>query len=255
MNNNVNLFNILFNMKNIDKMDNFKTYEYLRNVFLKTYNINIIRHNEDSIKNKKGCVFMPNHITFMDTYMFDYDKNLFRVAKKGIMKDFFPFINDKIIKKWDIGLNNTNHIMYEKFNKESGKYVKQQILTKINNNQNILLFPEGTTNRMSNNYLNKFRNGIFQLCFEHNIPIIPVCIIYSKEIGFNTNEEITIPKILNHISKQNDFHCFYLGEVKPSDFNSYFSLKMHIKNLLSKEINCKKKFIFNDSNYKNIFKQ
>ena len=57
-----------------------------------------------------------------------------------------------------------------------------------NNNQNILLFPEGTTNRMSNDYLNKFRNGIFRLSFDHNIPIIPVCIIYSKEIGINTDE-------------------------------------------------------------------
>jgi 1-acyl-sn-glycerol-3-phosphate acyltransferase len=91
--------------------------------------------------------------------------------------------------------NKLNFLSYERGNKNSGEKIKKQILKTINNGHNILLFPEGECSRTG--IPNNFKPGVFKLCSENDIWILPITLKFNKNIGVNKNDAIDINKWFN----------------------------------------------------------
>ncbi len=79
-----------------------------------------------------------------------------------------------------------NFISYTKRDKESGQKVKELMLEEINNNNTILVFPEGIVTK--NGIPTSFKPGSFELCKEHSISILPISIKYTTNIGVNEGD-------------------------------------------------------------------
>jgi 1-acyl-sn-glycerol-3-phosphate acyltransferase len=59
-----------------------------------------------------------------------------------------------------------------------------------------LVFPEGTSTR--DGKPQQFNPGIFKLCAEYNIPIIPITLVYDKNIGLNKEDNINYRDWMNN---------------------------------------------------------
>jgi len=79
-----------------------------------------------------------------------------------------------------------NFISYTKKDKNSGQEVRKKIIEEINNNNTILVFPEGKVTKKG--IPDSFKPGTFEICKENSISILPISIKYNKNIGVNDNE-------------------------------------------------------------------
>lgn len=184
--------------------------------------------NEHKILNlPKGILIISNHINVTDVLLIRNKINCFVIGKSNLSDDF------KLIKVFEKEFfTNLSTIPYERNNIEDGKKVKENILAKIKNKQNVLVFPEGTTQINSDSRILPFKKGLFYLAYEHNIPILPIVLYYEDDnYGLDKNKDFDIFYLLNNISK---VYVHFNSLVIPNKFSNVEHLIYNIYEKMNK---------------------
>lgn len=163
-----NLFNTKIKIINSKNINNFRKDRLLimANHFNGTDYLSIAQVFNNLNKNKKLYTVAFSHILTND-------------INKNILTNTAAIFNDYFFK-----LNNL--LPYKKGNKNSGQEIKEKILKAINENNTVLIFPEGTSTIKG--IPESFKPGSFELCKNNNISILPLTIKYNKNIGVNQNQ-------------------------------------------------------------------
>lgn len=184
------LFTVLFKNKPASEF-----YEELRKVAF-PFGQFLVENKEkmDMIRNEnqkgRGCVIMSNHHNGLDPCMIERFIECYVIVKSDLCGE--------LVNEEDDGIQNYLRkqyfskyllIPYKRGNKESGNEVKKIIERETKKGKNVLIYPEGTSQRCFHKPL-PFRKGIFDLCFEKQIPIFSISLNYSKDIGFHKNDKI-----------------------------------------------------------------
>jgi 1-acyl-sn-glycerol-3-phosphate acyltransferase len=159
--------------------------------------IKIVNYNNINNFTKDRLIIMSNHYIAIDYFPI---AQIFNNLNKNPDKKLYTVINSKLLNENNkdvlsksLGLFDkkfykySNCIEYTRGDKESGKIVRKNIIDTINNNNVILLFPEGIITRKG--IPESFKPGSFEICKENSISILPLTIKYNKNIGLNENEK------------------------------------------------------------------
>jgi 1-acyl-sn-glycerol-3-phosphate acyltransferase len=143
----------------------------------------------------KPCIIMANHYNFNDYVVIKKALQIhFNViAKSDIMSEnnFCPGLG-----QLESLLFNSFHIIpYQRGNRCNGMLIKEKIKEQIANGNNVLIFPEGTTHR--NGIPKEFKKGIFHLCHDNHIPILPLTLVFDKDIGLEKQDSFNIFNIFD----------------------------------------------------------
>lgn len=179
-------------------------YYLIKNLKLNTFIDLLINHfnlkinvkgidNLKYISNKK-IVIMSNHTNPIDFFIIysifnkAIDKKIFTIVKHNVIGD--PNDKNKVSVLLSIFrkklYNFLQFVSYTRNNKDSGEETKDKILNIINNNNTVILFPEGTVSRLG--ISKDFKSGSFRLCAENDISIIPITLEYNKRIGMGESD-------------------------------------------------------------------
>lgn len=154
----------------------------------------------------QGCVIMSNHYGALDVCFIEKYIQCSIIVKNDLCGE--------LVNEEEDGIQNFLRkqyfdkcllIPYRRGNKESGIEIKKIIERETKNGKNILLFPEGTSQRCFKKPLS-FRRGIFDLCFEQKIPIVSISLNYSKDIGFDRKDKIDFAKLCS-LSPHMKIYC------------------------------------------------
>jgi 1-acyl-sn-glycerol-3-phosphate acyltransferase len=152
-----------------------------------------------NIPKDDGYVIISNHYFLSEIFLI---KNIFKkiniVSSKSKITEFLD-INNLLIH-YDRTPDNI---------KKSGTIIKNIILNDcVKRKKNILVFPEGTSTNVNEMFM--FKKGLFHLCYDNNIPIVPIIICVKKEIHrmhyFCFDEKIKV-KIFEKVNS-NEFNNF-----------------------------------------------
>lgn len=175
---------------------------------------------KENIPDKDGYVIISNH-NFVSEYL---------IVKKIFKKKIFVVVANSLIFKF---MDTSDIIIpYDKNKKnikKSGKNKKKIILEKCKNEKkNVLVFPEGNWTNVNNMYL--FKKGLFYLCYQNQIPIVPILFLIKKEKN-NTYR----------ICLDNKIKIKIFEKVNPSNFNNfdeyYYFIYNQMNDYLKKYIN------------------
>ncbi len=177
---------------------------------------------------KTKLVIMSNHYTILDLYALSHlNLNFCPVTKMGLVDTKETFISEFAPKKTFYELFKC--IMYDRGNIDSGTLAKKEILDKISNKENVLVFPDGRCYK--DGHPGEFKNGIFRLCAEHNIKILPITIRYTKDIGIDKNT-------IFHLFEIFDQTCtIYIHDICQN--TNYIELKQSVYDKIASPYNLK----------------
>jgi 1-acyl-sn-glycerol-3-phosphate acyltransferase len=139
-------------------------------------------------------VYICNHHNFTDGLVLTIANiKAYWIAKEGLEKEI-PFLG--ILLKYAI--QNANFIFYkryekdEKVKKHSGEIVKNQVVDIIKKKlTSVVVYPDGTSTRCGVP-LSKYAVGMFHNTFDNDIPVCPISIHYTKQIGHGVKDKPTI---------------------------------------------------------------
>ena len=160
---------------------------FVNSVFFNT-KINLI--GKKDLITEKGCILISNHQNTQDLpIIVSKFNNTYGVAKSNICSDdtlpsylkFTSYLENYIIKCYRC-------IPYNRGDRDSGVLVKKEIINLINENKNVLVFPEGKCRKSG--VVEEFKSGLFRLAADNNIPIIPITLNYKRPIGLESYENI-----------------------------------------------------------------
>ena len=210
-----------------------KIFINLLSSFISLLNIDINIHGNENEFSKNRVLIMANHYhgavdggLLYDIYYRNNNNNLYTVVKSNFVGDktdksyilnILSYIKDYIIKS-------LKFIPYIRGDKEDGSNVKNIITEYLNNDSNVLIFPEGTTSRTG--VPKEFKTGIFRLAIEHQINILPITIIYDKDIG-KDNGNIQLDNV-NIFDNKANIYIHDMIDSKTSEYyktNDYMGLK------------------------------
>jgi len=168
------------NVKFKSKFYNLFLYLLIKNKYV-VINKKLINNN----KSKKGIIIISNHVNIYDYIFIRNTIDCYIVAN-----DTFVF-NDKIKENLEL-------IPYKVLDKKSGIDVKKNILKLINSGKNVLVFPEGRMcNSLKNNLL-KFKEGLFHLAWDNDIPIL-MSTLYSNNNNLAVGHPIINVRVILNI--------------------------------------------------------
>ena len=189
----------------------------------------IQRENE----NGKGVIIMMNHICGKDTLFLYNFIEFYSVVKSDLLGEvvqedeswILSYMKDEIFEK-------CKFIPYQRGDKKSGEEVKKMILKNINEGKNMIVFPEGTTQHCFRKPL-PFKKGIFDLAYDHKIPIFTFSINYSKDVGFCKEEKYDFSLIFK---EQPDVRIYCNGIFYPQYYHSMIDLHDDIYESISSNV-------------------
>lgn len=191
-------------------MDNF--FKDLSQQIISTSISELISSNKNiSIKNipknKKGVIFIMNHLNFFEVALLRRHIKFKTVVKSDLFTkhaEVLSNINDEIFYAFDF-------ISYVRDDKESGQKVRGIILDEVKSGENLLIFPEGTSSLDSFNGIKPFKEGIFHLAYDNDITVIPIVMhCLSREVGSDKNSNNDLSKIFFDTC---DINIEFLNEV------------------------------------------
>ena len=146
-------------------------------------------------ESKKKMIILSNHYTILDWIVLadNLNINFNTIVKSDLLETKQSLIQKCLPIKSFFSLH--KFIPYIRKNSASGKIVKDIIISKIRQNENVLLFPDGTS--YIDGRPHDFKSGIFNVAVENNFNILPITIIYSKNIGVQPNTKFNIFDIMN----------------------------------------------------------
>ncbi len=183
---------------------------------------NEIKYNNldeiNKLRNKnRGYLILSNHTTTLsDFVLIRCIIDAYTVANAGLLLEYSENIESS--KHYNNLCQKAKLLEYLNSNLQSnGLEVKQNIINKINTNNNVIVFPEGKIAHDAS--LQPFKKGLFYLAYENKIPILPIIINYKNEIYFNCEKEIQ--KINCYILDDYGIDVNILNYVYPEDFDSF----------------------------------
>lgn len=193
----------------------------LTNVFFKLMNIKIIIHGHEEYLTHSNLLIMSNHTCPLDGFVYlkqitdtTCSNYLYIITKSN----FFGNKSDQNMLTYlfyyiqSLFMNSNHLIPYDRGNIESGAIVKDQIVDILNSgNNNVCIFPEGTGH--TDGIPKQFKNGIFHLASDNDLTILPITIIYERNIGSERGEPINIMNWMNNVC-----HVHVHEKIKNSDW-------------------------------------
>jgi 1-acyl-sn-glycerol-3-phosphate acyltransferase len=203
-------------------------WNYLSQITLK----NTIIYKNDNVISKlnNGYIIISNHINVSDVLLIRNKLDCFVVAKDSIISKEYSYLNfiDNIF------FTNLDLIPYKRKSIASGKIVKEKILELTSNKINVLIFPEGTSQKNCHNGILPFKNGIFHLAYEHNIKILPIVLYYTdKNYGLDKETVFSPSDILKNNCK---IYVNFLNPFEPQKFSDTNKLVKTIYNKMNSTI-------------------
>ncbi len=193
--------------------------------------------NTQFIKNEnkkgQGVIIMMNHYTGVDPlFLYNYI-DFYSIVKNELVGEvinedeswLLTYIKDEFFERMKF-------IPYKRGNKKSGEEIKKYILENTQSGKNILIFPEGTTQECFKKPL-PLKKGIFELAYEHKIPIFTVSVNYSKDIGLSKNKGFDLVDV---ILKRPDAKIFFNGIFYPKYYSSMNSLYFDVYDSISENV-------------------
>ncbi len=193
--------------------------------------------NTQFIKNEnkkgQGVIIMMNHYTGVDPlFLYNYI-DFYSIVKNELVGEvinedeswLLTYIKDEFFERMKF-------IPYKRGNKKSGEEIKKYILENTQSGKNILIFPEGTTQECFKKPL-PLKKGIFDLAYEHKIPIFTVSVNYSKDIGLSKNKGFDLVDV---ILKRPDAKIFFNGIFYPKYYSSMNSLYFDVYDSISENV-------------------
>jgi hypothetical protein len=208
---------------------NLKIKEYLNsNNNLEYHNLNEL--NNLKYKDKGFFILSNNNNCLNDGNLISTAIDCHTLASKKFINSFNFY---SPIPKDDF-LNRMKCIQYERNNNDEEildfDNLKNIIIEKINNKENICIFPEKTT--MSNkNSLLSFRSDYFSISYQNNIPILPIIIKYNNEKYFSKNNEID--RSIINISDTMGINIYLLDFIYPSNYKTIDELYNYTYNTMN----------------------
>ncbi len=154
-------------------------------------NIKIRVHGNTDAFNNRNLLLMTNHYDgLLDSNVFYnvYNKyNSINQMQCIIKSDFIGNPKDDNIFYELLHclkgamLDSFGLISYKRGDRDDGVNVKNKIKESLENNKNVLIFPEGTSHR--NGIPVAFKQGIFDLAVENKMNILPITLKYNRDIG------------------------------------------------------------------------
>ena len=198
-------------------------YKRMLNSCLNLATIDIKIHGNEENLSRNRVLIMANHYHgvidggIVYKLYYKYNTNtLFTIVKSNLVGDKADnsYISSMLYYVKDYLMNALYFIPYIRGDKEDGENVKKTIHAYLNNDKNVLVFPEGTTT--NNGIPKEFKTGIFKFAVENQIDILPITIKYDKDLGavkgrpfehdklFDTKATIYIHDIID--SKMSDYY-------------------------------------------------
>jgi 1-acyl-sn-glycerol-3-phosphate acyltransferase len=174
-------------------------------IYTKEYNLS---------KLSPGYIIVSNHINVSDVALIRNKIDCYVVGKDSIISKEYPYLNmiDNIF------FNNLNIIPYKRNCTKSGEEVKKNILLLTSNKKNVLIFPEGTSQKNSHNDILPFKKGLFHLAYEYDIKILPIVLYYTDEnYGLDKETVFSPSKILRNKST---IYINFLNPLSPKKYSS-----------------------------------
>jgi 1-acyl-sn-glycerol-3-phosphate acyltransferase len=131
----------------------------------------IITEGSEKVDLKRGCVYVLNHRSLMDSLVAFYalPGDLRFLAKKELYK--IPLVN--------FALRTMGMIEVDRSNPEAAANSIDRAVSHLQNGKSVAMFPEGTRNRGEG--LLSFKKGAFVLAIKAQVPIVPVVLIGAEE--------------------------------------------------------------------------
>ena len=156
----------------------FKVFQFWRRSQLILMNVKLELHG--NIPSQTG-ILMSNHRSYLDVILLPSEFPYTFVAKSGVRK--WPIIG------W--GADAINTVWVDRQSKESRRKTRDQLQKRLNQNQSVLIFPEGTTHRGPE--VLPFKPGMFHTVAHGGFPIIAAAIEYrDPDVAF-VDDDLFLP--------------------------------------------------------------
>jgi len=159
---------------------------YIEQLIIKIIGLRIVFNRK---LNKENMIYISNHNHIFDIYPFICKKFRF------IVKDNLGSEVSILKYSYNWAFYNPQYIKYKRDDFESGIEVKNKIINEYNRGYNILIFPEGTSQKCGK-ICKPFKKGVLKLAYDNNIPIQTMTLIYNKDIGVEKEDKTNLNKFL-----------------------------------------------------------
>ena len=160
-----------------------KNINIYKTIFKTFSSNNIMYQNFDEMNiNKGGKFIISNHLNLSDSFLI-FNKlktSTFIIADITAINKLLKYFNFKDTIIEDNFIDLFNIIYYDPDKNGNGNDVKNEMLKLVNENKNILLFPEGGYGR-SYTKIKQFKLGGLKLAYDNKIPIVPIVLYYSNK--------------------------------------------------------------------------
>jgi len=206
-------------------------YPYIFKMAVAMSNNKITVHGNTDAFKQNNLLIMSNHYAGLDFgiltdlyYQHNRENILYTIAKSNLIGDSEDksLISKMLYYVKDSYMASKYLIPYKRGDKEDGTVVKEKIAGYLQQNANILVFPEGTTSK--NGVPLHFKSGIFKLAVEKKISILPITLKYKKDIGSVIGDPLIFSKWFD-----NDVDIYIHDIITPEDecykADDYMALK------------------------------
>jgi len=178
---------------------------FFNKLILSSLNTQVVVHGNTDHLNRNNLLIMANHYEgFIDGnvlynlyYKYNKTNKLYTIAKADLLSD--PNSKNVFLKSFscikDAALNSMSLIPYKRGDKSDGIVVKNIIAEYLQDNKNIIVFPEGVAR--TNGVPRDFKTGIFALAVEEKMNILPITLKYKRDIGSERHEPLDFSKIFD----------------------------------------------------------
>jgi 1-acyl-sn-glycerol-3-phosphate acyltransferase len=223
-------------------------YKILLDWYIKILNIDIKIHGNEANLSRNRVLIMANHYSgaidggvIYKLYHKNNKNTICTIVKSNLVgdKSDYSYISSVLYYVKDYLMNSLHFIPYVRGDKEDGENVKNIITECLNNDKNVLIFPEGTTR--INGIPKEFKTGIFRLAVEHQIDILPITIKYDKDIGTVIGKPLEHNKLFDTMA---DVYIHDIIDSKTSEYyktNDFMGLKNKTFDIISSPFNLPEK--------------
>jgi len=178
-----------------------------------SHNNRIIYKNLNFISDlNSGYIIISNHVNVTDVNLIRTKIDCHVVGKHSLISKEYPYLN--IIN--NIFFKNLKIIPYKRNSIKSGVIIKKKILELISKKMNVLIFPEGTSQKNCHNGILTFKKGLFHLAYKYNIKILPVVLYYTdKNYGLDKKTVFSPSYILKNNST---IYVNFLNPFEPQNY-------------------------------------
>ena len=162
---------------------------------------------------KNTVLFVGNHIAYLDPFVVVYNVLAHPVAKSEVSK--WPLVGKTV------GMSGV--IFVKRRSAKSLKATRGEIANALLDGKSVLVYPEGTTSDGSSTL--PFRNGVFDIAHEEQIPVVPVTVHYTNPKAAYINKITFLPHFIQWFSSWRSDVYIHFDEAISADSGKELSLE------------------------------